>query len=79
MPIVGAVVLARRLQDPIAEMTKLEPKQIVGGHGVADVDPKRVSRDLREVVEQCVNRIGVDVKGVEIAPRHHKGVLNNIT
>ena len=61
VPIVGAVVLARRLQDPIAEMTKLDPKQIVGGHGLADVDPKRVSRDLREVVEQCVNRIGVDV------------------
>jgi uncharacterized protein len=60
-PIVGAVSIARRLQDPIAELTKLDPQQIVGGHGLADVDGRRAPRELREIVEHCVNRIGVDV------------------
>ena len=60
-PIVSAIALARRLQDPLVEITKLDPKLVVGGHGVDDIEPRLLNRELRGVAEHCVNLVGVDV------------------
>ncbi|MBK8978639.1 MAG: RNA-binding transcriptional accessory protein [Planctomycetes bacterium] len=57
----GAVSIARRLQDPLAELVKIEPKAIGVGQYQHDVDQGRLARSLGAVVEDCVNRVGVDV------------------
>ncbi len=57
----GAVSIARRLQDPLAELVKIEPKSIGVGQYQHDVHQSRLSRALDAVVEDCVNRVGVDV------------------
>jgi uncharacterized protein len=57
----GAVSIARRLQDPLAELVKIEPKSIGVGQYQHDVDQMILSRSLLNVVEDCVNAIGVDV------------------
>jgi len=57
----GAVSIARRLQDPLAELVKIEPKAIGVGQYQHDVDQNALSRSLDAVVEDCVNAVGVDV------------------
>lgn len=57
----GAVSIGRRLQDPLAELVKIDPKSIGVGQYQHDVDPKRLGSALGEVVERCVNQVGVDV------------------
>lgn len=57
----GAISIARRLQDPLAELVKIDPKAIGVGQYQHDVDQKRLRRSLEEVVESCVNHVGVDV------------------
>ncbi len=57
----GAVSIARRLQDPLAELVKIEPKSIGVGQYQHDVNQSRLARALDGVVEDCVNAIGVDV------------------
>jgi uncharacterized protein len=57
----GAISIARRLQDPLAELVKIEPKSIGVGQYQHDVDQKRLRQSLGETVESCVNRVGVDV------------------
>lgn len=57
----GAVSIARRLQDPLAELVKIEPKAIGVGQYQHDVSQTYLSRALDTVVEDCVNRVGVDV------------------
>ncbi len=57
----GAVSIGRRLQDPLAEMVKIEPKAIGIGQYQHDVDQKLLRRKLEETVESCVNYVGVDV------------------
>jgi protein Tex len=57
----GAVSIARRLQDPLAELVKIEPKAIGVGQYQHDVDQAGLARSLDAVVEDCVNRVGVDV------------------
>lgn len=57
----GAVSIARRLQDPLAELVKVDPKSIGVGLYQHDVDQKELSRTLDTVVESCVNFAGVDV------------------
>lgn len=57
----GAVSIARRLQDPLAELVKIEPKSIGVGQYQHDVNQVKLSRTLGHVVEDCVNAIGVDV------------------
>jgi uncharacterized protein len=57
----GAVSIARRLQDPLAELVKIEPKAIGVGQYQHDVDQYRLARALDAKVEDCVNAIGVDV------------------
>lgn len=57
----GAVSIARRLQDPLAELVKIEPKSIGVGQYQHDVDQTKLSRSLDAVVEDAVNAVGVDL------------------
>ena len=57
----GAVSIARRLQDPLAELVKIDPKSIGVGQYQHDVSQTRLARALNAVVEDCVNAVGVDV------------------
>jgi uncharacterized protein len=57
----GAVSIARRLQDPLAELVKVEPKAIGVGQYQHDVSEFKLNRSLDAVVEDCVNAVGVDV------------------
>lgn len=57
----GAVSIARRLQDPLAELVKVDPASLGIGQYQHDVDAGRLAERLSEVVEHCVNRVGVDV------------------
>lgn len=57
----GAVSIARRLQDPLAELVKIEPKSIGVGQYQHDVNQNRLKKSLSEVVESCVNQVGVDL------------------
>ncbi len=57
----GSVSIARRLQDPLAELVKIEPKAIGVGQYQHDVSQSQLSRTLGQVVEDCVNAVGVDL------------------
>lgn len=57
----GAISIGRRLQDPLAELVKIDPKSIGVGQYQHDVTPKRLDESLRGIVEDCVNSVGVDL------------------
>lgn len=57
----GAISIARRLQDPLAELVKIDPKSIGVGQYQHDVDQKKLSENLTGVVEDAVNSVGVDI------------------
>src|SRR5262249_19291714 len=57
----GAVSIARRLQDPLAELVKIDPKSIGVGQYQHDINQQHPSNALDAVVEDCVNAVGVDV------------------
>src|SRR5699024_3460967 len=57
----GAASIARRLQDPLAELVKIDPKSIGVGQYQHDMNQKKLSDALSGVVEDCVNRVGVDL------------------
>ena len=57
----GAVSIARRLQDPLAELVKIEPKAIGVGQYQHDINQVQLGRGLNAVVEDCVNAVGVDI------------------
>ncbi len=63
----GAVSIARRLQDPLAELVKIEPKSIGVGQYQHDVNQVQLARMLDNVVEDCVNAVGVDVNTASAA------------
>jgi len=63
----GAVSIARRLQDPLAELVKIEPKAIGVGQYQHDVNQAHLMRGLDGVVEDCVNSVGVDVNMASVA------------
>ncbi|QSR53584.1 Tex family protein [Aeromonas hydrophila] len=63
----GAVSIARRLQDPLAELVKIEPKSIGVGQYQHDVGQSQLARRLDAVVEDCVNAVGVDVNTASVA------------
>lgn len=63
----GAVSIARRLQDPLAELVKIDPKAIGVGQYQHDVDQGALARSLDGVVEDCVNAVGVDVNTASAA------------
>lgn len=62
----GAVSIARRLQDPLAEMVKIEPKSIGVGQYQHDVSQVQLARSLDAVVEDCVNGVGVDLNTASV-------------
>ncbi|HPP45867.1 MAG TPA: Tex family protein [Accumulibacter sp.] len=62
----GAVSIARRLQDPLAELVKIEPKSIGVGQYQHDVSQSKLARTLDAVVEDCVNAVGVDVNTASV-------------
>lgn len=57
----GAISIARRLQDPLAELVKVEPKSIGVGQYQHDVSQNKLKKSLHEVVESCVNQVGVEL------------------
>ncbi len=57
----GAISIARRLQDPLAELVKIDPKSIGVGQYQHDVDQRNLKKKLEETVESCVNYVGVDL------------------
>ncbi len=63
----GAVSIARRLQDPLAELVKIDPKSIGVGQYQHDVNQSQLARSLESVVEDCVNAVGVDVNTASVA------------
>ncbi|BCU07106.1 Tex family protein [Allochromatium tepidum] len=62
----GAVSIARRLQDPLAELVKIEPKAIGVGQYQHDVNQNRLARTLDAVIEDCVNAVGVDLNTASV-------------
>ncbi|MCW5621199.1 MAG: helix-hairpin-helix domain-containing protein, partial [Burkholderiales bacterium] len=73
----GAVSIARRLQDPLAELVKIEPKSIGVGQYQHDVNQTRLARSLDAVVEDCVNAVGVDVNTASVALLAHISGLSS--
>ena len=63
----GAVSIARRLQDPLAELVKIDPKAIGVGQYQHDVNQPRLKQRLDEIVESCVNRVGVEVNTASVS------------
>ncbi|TCO74645.1 Tex family protein [Chromatocurvus halotolerans] len=73
----GAVSIARRLQDPLAELVKIEPRSIGVGQYQHDVSQADLSRQLDTVVEDCVNGVGVDVNTASAALLSRVAGLNS--
>jgi uncharacterized protein len=73
----GAVSIARRLQDPLAELVKIDPKAIGVGQYQHDISPVKLAHSLAAVVEDCVNKVGVDVNTASSALLTHIAGLNN--
>ncbi len=73
----GAISIARRLQDPLAELVKIEPKSIGVGQYQHDVNQHQLARGLDAVVEDCVNAVGVDVNTASVALLKQVSGLNN--
>ncbi|MEO8624242.1 MAG: Tex family protein [bacterium] len=63
----GAVSIARRLQDPLAELVKIDPKSIGVGQYQHDVDQRRLKKRLDDIVVSAVNRVGVEVNTASVA------------
>jgi uncharacterized protein len=62
----GAISIARRLQDPLAELVKIDPKSIGVGQYQHDVHQPLLARKLDEVIESCVNRVGVELNTASV-------------
>ena len=72
----GAVSIARRLQDPLAELVKIDPKAIGVGQYQHDVSQSLLSQSLNNVIEDCVNSVGVDLNSASPALLAHVSGLN---
>lgn len=75
----GAVSIGRRLQDPLAELVKIEPKAIGVGQYQHDVDQSQLAQSLDAVVEDCVNHVGVDVNSASVELLTQVAGLNRTT
>lgn len=73
----GAISIARRLQDPLAELVKIDPKAIGVGQYQHDVNQKRLEESLTGVVEDAVNKVGVDVNTATPSLLSYVSGLNN--
>ncbi len=67
----GAVSIGRRLQDPLAELVKIEPQHIGVGQYQHDLEPKRLEERLGRVVEKCVNAVGVELNSASPSLLQH--------
>lgn len=74
----GAVSIARRLQDPLAELVKIDPKSIGVGQYQHDVNQRELARTLDAVVEDCVNAVGVDVNTASVPLLARVSGLNSV-
>ena len=75
----GAISIARRLQDPLAELVKLEPKSIGVGQYQHDVDQRKLKHSLAGAVESCVNRVGVDLNTASVdLLKYVSGIGDNV-
>lgn len=72
----GAVSIGRRLQDPLAELVKIEPKSIGVGQYQHDVNQLQLARKLEAVVEDCVNGVGVDINTASASLLHRVSGIN---
>ncbi len=75
----GAISIARRLQDPLAELVKVDPKSIGVGQYQHDVDQRRLKQSLEAAVESCVNRVGVDLNTASWALLRYVAGINERT
>lgn len=75
----GAISIGRRLQDPLAELVKIDPKSIGVGQYQHDVDQKRLMQGLESTVESCVNRVGVDLNTASWALLRYVAGINERT
>jgi uncharacterized protein len=75
----GAISIARRLQDPLSELVKVDPKSIGVGQYQHDVDQKRLKQSLEASVESCVNRVGVDLNTASWALLRYVAGINERT
>lgn len=73
----GAISIARRLQDPLAELVKIDPKSIGVGQYQHDVAQKKLSESLGGVVEDCVNSVGVDLNTASPSLLQHIAGINS--
>ena len=73
----GAISIARRLQDPLAELVKIDPKAIGVGQYQHDVNQKNLSESLNAVVEDAVNKVGVDVNTATPSLLSYVAGINN--
>lgn len=75
----GAISIARRLQDPLAELVKIDPKSIGVGQYQHDVDQSHLHKSLEAVIESCVNRVGVDLNTASWALLRYVAGINERT
>ena len=72
----SAVSIARRLQDPLAELVKIEPRSVGVGQYQHDVSPKKLEEELGKVVESAVNYVGVDLNTASVELLHYVSGIN---
>lgn len=75
----GAISIARRLQDPLAELVKIDPKHIGVGQYQHDVNQKELQKSLDGVIEDVVNSVGVDINTASVSLLKNISGLNNTT
>ncbi len=75
----GTISIGRRLQDPLAELVKIEPQSIGVGLYQHDVNPKQLKESLESVIASCVNFVGVDLNTASIPLLRHVSGLNQLT
>ena len=75
----GAISIARRLQDPLAELVKIDPKSIGVGQYQHDVDQRQLDQSLGTTIESCVNRVGVDLNTASWALLRYIAGINERT
>lgn len=76
---VRAISIARRLQDPLAELVKVDPKSIGVGQYQHDVDQGHLYKSLETVIESCMNRVGVDLNTASWALLRYVAGINERT
>ena len=75
----GTISIGRRLQDPLAELVKIEPQSIGVGLYQHDVNPKQLKESLEAVIASCVNFVGVDLNTASVPLLRHVSGLNQLT